>query len=235
MPGREGHRGTVATNKGTKRNVKADRRAELTRMKAAQRSAERRRTAVIVGVGIVVALGLIAAVVVPTLTKSAPAKQKIGANTVEHLNTPIKGLLHQVGLIAAQHRTGTIHYDITPPMGGPHNPVWLNCGIYDSPVPNENAVHDLEHGAVWITYQPDLPKGQVDALKSLVRKQNGYMTLSPYPGLPTPIVASAWGYQVHLQKASDPRLAAFVKDYRLGPQTPEPGAACTGGTGTPTG
>jgi hypothetical protein len=55
------------------------------------------------------------------------------------------------------------------------------------------------------------------------------MVLSPYPGLPAPVVASAWGKQLKLTGADDPRLAAFIREYRQGPQTPEPGAACTGG------
>ena len=36
--------------------------------------------------------------------------------------------------------------------------------------------------------------------------------------------------QLALTGADDPRLEAFVKQYRQGPQTPEPGAACTGGS-----
>ena len=35
-----------------------------------------------------------------------------------------------------------------PPAGGPHDPAWLDCGVYDEPVRDENAVHDLEHGTV---------------------------------------------------------------------------------------
>jgi hypothetical protein len=46
-------------------------------------------------------------------------------------------------------------------------------------------------------------------------------------------VASAWGYQVKLDSASDPRLEQFIRTFEQGPQTPEPGAACVGGTGTP--
>jgi hypothetical protein len=57
--------------------------------------------------------------------------------------------------------------------------------------------------------------------------------VSPYPGLPAPVVASAWGVQEWFHTAGDPKLNDFVSKYRQGPQTPEPGAACTNGTGTP--
>src|SRR5512135_382780 len=55
------------------------------------------------------------------------------------------------------HSEAPQQYPQTPPVGGVHSSVWQNCGIYDQPIRNENAVHSLEHGAVWITYQPDLP------------------------------------------------------------------------------
>ena len=123
-------------------------------------------------------------------------------------------------------------YAQTPPVGGMHNGIWQNCGIYDQPVRNENAVHSLEHGAVWITYQPDLPQAAVDKLRSLVRGHD-HVLLSPYPGLPKPVVATAWGLQLPLDDANDPRLPVFITRYEQGPQTPEPGAACSGGIGTP--
>ena len=110
--------------------------------------------------------------------------------------------------------------------------MWLNCGIYPNPVPNENAVHAMEHGAVWITYRPDLPADQVSILRQLVDKKT-YVVLSPYPGPPAPVVASAWGAQLAMPSASDPKLAQFLDYYRQGPQTPEPGAPCTGGAGNP--
>ncbi len=132
------------------------------------------------------------------------------------------------------HVTTSVKYAQTPPVGGDHDPTWLNCGVYSSPVRNENAVHDLEHGAVWITYRPDLPKSEIDQLVDKVTGQT-YETLSPYPGLPAPVVISAWDTQLKLTGPNDPGLDAFIKKYKLGPQTPEPGAACTGGTGTPIG
>ena len=138
-----------------------------------------------------------------------------------------------------QHVTGAVHYNRTPPVGGPHNAVWLNCGVYTQPVPNENAVHDLEHGAVWITYRPDLAPTAVQQLTQFVENHydgaQRYLTLSPYPGLPAPVVASAWGAQIRLTGPGDPRLAAFVTHFIGGNQGGELGAPCTGGTGTPAG
>lgn len=134
----------------------------------------------------------------------------------------------------AGHVSGSVTYPQTPPVGGPHDPQWLNCGVYDQPVPNENAVHDLEHGAVWITYRPNLPARQVAKLKDVVGDRT-YLDLSPYPGLPAPVVVSAWGKQLQLPSANDPRLEKFIRAYRQGPQTPEPGATCTGGIGNPAG
>lgn len=136
--------------------------------------------------------------------------------------------------LTAEHTTGTVKYAQTPPVGGDHSDTPLNCGIYDQPVPNENAVHSLEHGAVWVTYQPDLPQAEVDKLRQLIRGHS-HLLLSPYPDLPLPVVASGWGVQLQLPGADDPRLARFLKKYEQGPQTPERGAECSGGTGKPIG
>ncbi len=132
---------------------------------------------------------------------------------------------------AGQHTSGDVDYEQSPPAGGEHNPVWQNCGYYNKPVRDETAVHSLEHGAVWITYSPDLPQDQVAELKSIAEDRS-YILVSPYPDLPsdTPVVASAWGKQVGLDGAEDPDLESFIQAYRQGPQTPEPGAVCTGGT-----
>lgn len=143
----------------------------------------------------------------------------------------IKGVVTYSNL-SRNHVTGTINYPQVPPVGGNHNPVWLNCGIYTAPVANENAVHSMEHGAVWITYQPSLSSSAVQTLQNLVHGHT-YVILSPYPGLPDPVVISAWGVQLKVNSANDPRLAQFIAKYEQGPQTPEPGSPCTGGTGTP--
>ncbi len=132
------------------------------------------------------------------------------------------------------HQEGTLAYAQTPPVGGIHNARWQNCGIYAEPVANENAVHSMEHGAVWITYRPDLGGDQVEALRTLVRGRT-HALLAPYPDLPGTIIASAWGYQLQVDHADDLRLKQFLAQFERGPQTPEPGASCSGAVGLPIG
>jgi hypothetical protein len=139
------------------------------------------------------------------------------------------------------HVDGPVVYSVTPPVGGDHNAVWMNCGVYSQPVPNERAVHNLEHGAVWVTYEPGLPAPEVSKLKRFVEDQtrigttgSRYMDLTPYPGLPAPIVISSWGYQLRVASPTNPRLQRFVNTFRASPTyTPEYGGECTGGVGTP--
>ncbi|MFF4240728.1 DUF3105 domain-containing protein [Actinomadura geliboluensis] len=131
--------------------------------------------------------------------------------------------------LGRDHTTGAVKYDDAPPMGGDHNPMWQNCDgrVYDAPLQNENAVHSLEHGAVWITYRPGLAADQLDALKTKVSGTD-YTMLSPYPSQDAPVKLTAWGYQLKLDDASDARVDQFLRAYVKGPQTPEPGAACNG-------
>jgi len=119
-----------------------------------------------------------------------------------------------------------------PPVGGLHSPNWQNCGIYDEPINVENAVHSLEHGAMWLAYQQDLPQEDVKSLRKLVRDED-YVLMSPYPGLKSPIVLTAWEVQLELDSAQDDRIEEFVGRYQQGPTTPEPGAPCQDGVGTP--
>lgn len=123
-------------------------------------------------------------------------------------------------------------YGATPPAGGEHWSQWLNCGVYEEAVPNENTVHSLEHGAVWTTYDPEVVSG--DDLQTLRdRLPSTFSILSPYPDLPSPVVMSAWGAQVQLEGADDPRMSDFLNKYWLSPELPESGAACTGGLDAP--
>ncbi|MFV2195917.1 DUF3105 domain-containing protein [Nocardiopsis sp. LOL_012] len=122
-----------------------------------------------------------------------------------------------------------VDYEQLPPVGGNHWNRWQNCGVYPAPVTPEFAVHSLEHGAVWINYDPELDQEQVDLLTGMYNPGD-YLVISPYEGeMDAPIVASSWGRQVAVETADDDDLRKFVTVYERGSDVPEPGAACSGG------
>ena len=153
----------------------------------------------------------------PTAENQDPSKQ-------------IPGVVTQ-GYPGGQHvgRETQVAYTHSPPFGGAHDAVWAACNgaVYPQAVRTENLVHSLEHGAVWIAYNPDQVTG--DALTTLRSKVDGepYTLMSPYPGLDQPISVQSWGHQLKLSDAADPRIDQFIAALRLNQYTyPEPGASC---------
>jgi len=148
-----------------------------------------------------------------------------------HTDDPALKAVQTFDYVGAQHTTDPVSYAQTPPAGGPHDPVWQDCGVYTQPLRNENAVHSLEHGTVWVTYRPDLPTADVAKLQSALDAVKDDKTiLSPYPGLPAPAVITVWNAQLDLKGADDPRLATFISVYGDGHTAPEAAvASCAGG------
>lgn len=216
-------RKTDKTSGQTQRN--SARTARLEAVRKQQRDSARPRKAVIVAASVAV-VGLVGGVlwvVVGASDSGSPTQGKVALTGMQTYSN-----------LARDHVSGTVAYPQTPPVGGKHSKTWQNCGVYSAPVPNEEAIHSLEHGAMWITYRPDLAASDLAALLDDVSGEP-YALVSPYPGLPSPIVASAWGVQLKLTAARDPRLKSFINTYKSGDTAPEPGGECTGGTGTPKG
>ena len=121
------------------------------------------------------------------------------------------------------HTPEPVDYEQDPPAGGSHNASWLTCAAYDEPVSNEFAVHSLEHGAIWITYQPQLDAASIADLEGYARRSE--VIVSPYPGLDSPIVLSSWGRQLRLDAVDDTLIDQFYRAFR-DRTAPEPGASC---------
>lgn len=146
-----------------------------------------------------------------------------GASTAE-----LKDYRDRSDLLTSNHKDGHIDYKVTPPVGGDHSAIWQNCDgvVYDAEIPDEHAVHSLEHGTVWITYRPGLPKDQIETLAAKVRKR-AYLMMSPYPKLDKPVTLQAWGLQLRAGNADDPAIDEFIDEHRG--NGPEKGASCTSG------
>lgn len=254
--------------------IAADRRARVAQMRKDQARKQRRVAALIGAGGGVIVLVIVAVIVVTAVHRHSPVGREIlpsgpdatAAATTEPAAKTVKDTSGIAGVVSYDvsghttalptddghglpfaHVEGSVAYSVTPPVGGNHNGVWMNCGIYNAPVPTERAVHNLEHGAIWITYEPSLPKAQVAQLTAFFKKQsmvadgsamvNGtdtkerYMDLTPWKdaGIGSPIVMSAWGHQLKLTSATDPRMQKFVDAFRRDAQdTPEMQSDCNG-------
>ena len=99
--------------------------------------------------------------------------------------------------------------------------------VYTKAVRDENMVHIMEHGAIWIAYNPTKIKaGDLDILKKLVVGKT-YIALSPYPTLDKPISLQSWGHQLKVDSASDPRIKEFITALQQNPYTtPEQNGSC---------
>ncbi|MFD4692597.1 DUF3105 domain-containing protein [Streptomyces sp. NBC_00683] len=218
-----------------------DRRTRIEQMRKADRARDRRNRVVAIGLSAVVVAGLLGFGTYMLLERS-----EANDRNAESLAQDAKQTEQEKEKLAAEpvagekswdakkltrnHVTTEVAYPMEPPVGGDHNPAWLNCDgvVYEKAVPNVNAVHALEHGAVWVTYNDKAADADVKKLASRVGS-TPFSLMSPYEGQAGPIMLSAWGKQVTVDGADDRRVAQFFAKYVQGKQTPEPGAPCTGG------
>lgn len=221
-----------------KNSSNAARKARIEEMRRAEAARERRNRILTIGASVAVVTALVVGGVVLVRSQSDGSGKKDSASDAKgsagdtgHFTTGKDGVRVWSGKLSRTHVTTTVKYPMHPPVGGNHNPVWLNCNgdVYTSPVKDENAVHSLEHGAVWVTYTSKAAKSDVAALAAKV-KQTPYSLMSPYENQSGAIMLSAWGHQLTVKSASDPAVNKFFSAYVQGQQTPEPGASCTGGT-----
>jgi hypothetical protein len=179
------------------------------------------------GLGAVLAIAIVAVGAWAILDRPDPTKWKQNADAipgiVDYRNQ------NPAWLLSRNHVTTVQNYPVSPPVGGDHNPTWQNCmgNVYTQPIAKEHAVHSLEHGAVWITYQPNLPQDQINKLADKVRNQQ-YIFMSPYPSLDKPISLQAWGFQLKVDNADDSRIDDFITYLRQNASM-EPGASCSQG------
>lgn len=116
-----------------------------------------------------------------------------------------------------------------PPTSGSHGPAVVRCdGVtHPGPVDPAEAVHALEHGAVWVTYDPALLAPDVVQRLSARVTDGDDLFLSPFPGLAVPLSVQAWGHRLVLDTPADPRFEQFVVALAGNPfLIPETDAGC---------
>jgi hypothetical protein len=136
---------------------------------------------------------------VPTIVSSEPCDACGGVCLLEELEYP-----------STYHTTEPIAYASTPPAGGPHNPCWSTWGIHVEAVPDDNFVHNLEHGGVAFLPGNAGLAGQVD---SLAVELGDFMITSPYAAQEAEMSALSWGFRLSLGCFDEGLLRTFYKDH----------------------
>ncbi|MET9521694.1 DUF3105 domain-containing protein [Streptomyces coeruleorubidus] len=217
---------------GSAKKSNTDRKARIEEMRRAEQARERRNRILTITASVVIVCGLVAGGVVLVRSQSDGGSDTAASDSSGKgkFVTGKDGVKTWEGELTRNHVNKAVKYASVPPVGGDHNLAWMNCNgdVYTKQINNTNAVHSLEHGAVWVTYNADAKKADIDALAAKVKK-TPYTLMSPLDEQKDPIMLSAWGHQRTVTGASDPDVDTFFEKFVQGKQTPEPGAACTNG------
>jgi hypothetical protein len=204
----------------SKKAQAAARRARAQEMRRAEQARERR--------GKILSISVIA-VVIAAIVGGIGYLKVDEQRKEEAIAAPVEGEETWDDL-GQNHVAEPVDYEMTPAAGGDHHPQWLDCNatVYDEEVVEENAVHSLEHGAVWVTYTDEATDADIETLSDRVSR-TPYTFMSPHQGQPAPVMLTAWGHQLKVDEAADPRVERFLEKYVQGEQTPEKGATCSAG------
>ena len=130
-------------------------------------------------------------------------------------------------------------YATNPPSSGEHYPIWADFGVYDFALPRGYWVHNLEHGAVVVTY--NCPNG----CKEDVARATAWLAqllpdaacpagrprvlLVPDPKLDAAWAASSWGFTLRASCFDAAAFSDFYLSHAGQPLAPEAGL-CGAGT-----
>ena len=113
-----------------------------------------------------------------------------------------------------EHQNGDLNYETVPPVSGPHAPGAVDCGIYATQVPDENLVHNLEHGAVAIQYDPGTDPDTIKKIEAIVDDYDSHVMSLPYSGMDSPIVVTSWARMMKLVDLDESAVREYIDTFR---------------------
>ncbi|KKT81310.1 MAG: hypothetical protein A3B99_03965 [Candidatus Yanofskybacteria bacterium RIFCSPHIGHO2_02_FULL_44_12b] len=121
---------------------------------------------------------------------------------------------------AAQNRdhikVGESHpaYNSDPPTGGWHYDQPVQSGIYDKEFPDEQLIHNLEHGHVWISYRADLDQESIEKLADIAKDFGSKIVMTLRSKNDTKIALASWEYLLKMDTVDEAATNEFIKDHR---------------------
>jgi hypothetical protein len=110
-------------------------------------------------------------------------------------------------------------YHSNPPTSGPHYAQAADWGIYPDPLPDEQVVHNLEHGGIWISYK-DIDADTKAKLEAIAKANSGSVIMTPRPQNDARIVLASWTRLEKLGSYDEGKILEFIRANKN--KAPEP-------------
>jgi hypothetical protein len=106
-----------------------------------------------------------------------------------------------------------VTYNSNPPTSGGHYATQRHWGVYEQKIADQGAIHNLEHGGIWIAYKPDLDPAQVKQLKEITVLYPKAVLMSPRPDNDAPIAIVSWGRLMKLDVVNRDAIIRYIRTY----------------------
>ena len=196
---------------------KQARREAEQRRAAEQKKAAFKRNALTIGVALLVTAIVVAAIVMQRKSGTGPGvSENVGVSAaqanceeIEEFETPEENPHVEPG---APHDP----YNSSPPTSGPMFEQTAPLGFSTEALPEESLVHNQEHGAIVIWYQPDAPAETLEAIEDLTLQEPQATVAVPYTDIEAPyqLVISAWGALQRCEQVSQEVVDDFRREHQ---------------------
>jgi len=95
-------------------------------------------------------------------------------------------------------------YTSNPPSSGGHFARPAKPGLYDYEINDKILIHNLEHGQIWIAYRPQISRGALNDLRSVVDEfSKSKIVMAPRSANDYDIAIAAWQYVYKFNVSGD--------------------------------
>jgi Protein of unknown function (DUF3105) len=185
----------------------------------------RRSRLIFIGVGVVLLLAAAAVGLAFVLTGGDDdASGRVGSSGDCEVQT-----FDAIGRTHVEEALDDSEYNSLPATSGNHSPQTAIWNLYDQPVPQFHAIHNLEHGGVIVQYGSDVPAATVSQISDWYQEDPRGLIVAPMPSeleeedatLADQVVLTAWTHMMRCSAFDEEAFGDFIDDYR-GPQGDAP-------------
>jgi hypothetical protein len=105
-----------------------------------------------------------------------------------------------------------IPYNSNPPTSGPHASP-LRTRVYTSDMPDENLIHNLEHGHIWLSYRDSDDEETLSLFRQFQSQFTSSVIVTHRPANDSRIAVAAWTRLLKLDDPDEEQILAFIRRY----------------------